>query len=132
MIFSCYFQRFYIPTSRQLKRVESTTRSPIYSHFSETITGASTIRAYREQTRFITKSDDLVDHNLVFYFASIASNRLVDFLCAHRAYCYGAVHLSMHLSVCRSIQLHQFPHNISNGFPAINLKFGIHSFLIGH
>ena len=70
-----FFQRFYIPTSRQLKRVESTTRSPIYTHFSETITGASTIRAYGEQKRFIEHSDDLVDHNLVFYFSSIASNR---------------------------------------------------------
>ena len=68
-------QRFYIPTSRQLKRIESTTRSPIYVHFSETVTGASTIRAYNVQRRFITTSMQQVDHNLVFYFSSIASNR---------------------------------------------------------
>ncbi|CAD5115099.1 DgyrCDS4110 [Dimorphilus gyrociliatus] len=70
-----FIQRFYIPTSRQLKRIESTTRSPIYVHFSETITGASTIRAYGVQSSFIKENDDKVDHNLKFYFSSIASNR---------------------------------------------------------
>lgn len=74
-----FVQRFYIPTSRQLKRIESTTRSPIYVNFSETITGASTIRAYGVQADFINKSDTLVDNNLIYYFSSIASNRWLGF-----------------------------------------------------
>lgn len=72
-------QRFYVPTSRQLKRIESTTRSPIYTHFSETISGASSIRAYGEQDRFKDLSDNMVDHNLAYYFYSIASNRYMNF-----------------------------------------------------
>ena len=74
-----HLQRFYIPTSRQLKRIESTTRSPIYVHFSETITGASTIRAYGVGQRFLGQSESLVDHNLAFYFGGIASNRWLGF-----------------------------------------------------
>ncbi|XP_071175209.1 multidrug resistance-associated protein 1-like isoform X4 [Mytilus edulis] len=68
-------QKFYIPTSRQLQRLESTTKSPIFNHFSETINGASTLRAYKEQPRFIQESLDRVDKNISFYFTKIASNR---------------------------------------------------------
>lgn len=62
-------------TSRQLKRLESTSRSPIYSHFGETITGAITIRAFNQQQLFITHSDSQVDENQVCYYPSIVSNR---------------------------------------------------------
>ncbi|KAK3596597.1 hypothetical protein CHS0354_020940 [Potamilus streckersoni] len=68
-------QRFYIPTSRQLKRIESTTRSPVYTHFGEILVGTSTVRAYGLTDRFITEAKEKVDHNQVFYFAGIASNR---------------------------------------------------------
>lgn len=70
-----FIQRIYIPTSRQLKRIESTTRSPIYVHFSETVTGTGTIRAFNKQVDFMDRSEALVDHNLVQYFGIIASNR---------------------------------------------------------
>ncbi|XP_070201853.1 multidrug resistance-associated protein 1-like [Littorina saxatilis] len=72
-------QRFYIPTSRQLKRLESTTRSPIFNHFSETITGSASIRAYKVESRFIDENKCKVDKNLVFYFSGIASNRWLGF-----------------------------------------------------
>ncbi|XP_041372529.1 multidrug resistance-associated protein 1-like [Gigantopelta aegis] len=74
-LFYWLIQRFYIPTSRQLKRIESVTRSPIYSHFSETVTGASTIRAFGASERFYQESQAKVDKNLVYYFSGIASNR---------------------------------------------------------
>ncbi|XP_060605432.1 multidrug resistance-associated protein 1-like [Ruditapes philippinarum] len=72
-------QRFYIPTSRQLKRLESKTRSPIYNNFSESLTGASVIRAFKVQDRFIQESEHRVDYNQEYSFASNTVNRWLGF-----------------------------------------------------
>ncbi|KAJ6639011.1 Multidrug resistance-associated protein 1, partial [Pseudolycoriella hygida] len=68
-------QRIYIAASRQLKRLSSVTRSPIYSHFGETLQGAHTIRAFAAQKRFIEESDERVDWNQASQFANIVANR---------------------------------------------------------
>ncbi|XP_050310916.1 multidrug resistance-associated protein 1 isoform X2 [Anthonomus grandis grandis] len=70
-----FIQRFYVATSRQLKRLESVSRSPIYSHFGETISGVHCIRAYGQQDRFIRESELKVDRNQICYYPSIVSNR---------------------------------------------------------
>ena len=62
-------QKMYLPTSRQLQRIESTTRSSVYSHFSETLSGVSTIRAFRKQKTFIMESNRRIDQNNVVTFA---------------------------------------------------------------
>ncbi|KAL3051995.1 hypothetical protein OYC64_002087 [Pagothenia borchgrevinki] len=70
-----FVQRFYVATSRQLKRLESVSRSPIYSHFSETVTGTSVIRAYGRHSAFVLMSDMKVDENQKCYYPGIVSNR---------------------------------------------------------
>lgn len=72
-----FLQRFYVCTSRQVKRIESVTRSPIYSHFAETINGAMTIRAFGVQQRFISESEYHVDNNQKAQFSFIVSNRWI-------------------------------------------------------
>ncbi|XP_067676731.1 multidrug resistance-associated protein 1-like isoform X1 [Haliotis asinina] len=79
LILYYFIQNFYIPTSCQLKRIESVTRSPVYIHFSETITGSSSIRAYGAVDRFIEESKKRVDKNQVFYFGGIVSNRWLSY-----------------------------------------------------
>ncbi|VFV41650.1 canalicular multispecific organic [Lynx pardinus] len=68
-------QRFYVATSRHLKRLDSVSRSPIYSHFSETVTGTSVIRAYGRSQDFKAISDAKVDTNMRSSYPYVASNR---------------------------------------------------------
>ncbi|OTF80397.1 hypothetical protein BLA29_005101, partial [Euroglyphus maynei] len=68
-------QRLYIASSRQLKRIESITRSPIYHHFAETVNGISSIRAYNVQEKFITECDRRLDTNSSSYYCSRVAAR---------------------------------------------------------
>ncbi|XP_067858105.1 canalicular multispecific organic anion transporter 1 [Heptranchias perlo] len=70
-----FIQRFYVTTSRQLRRLDSVTRSPIYSHFGETVTGLPVIRAYRHQARFLDQNEKIVDGNQKCVFPWIVANR---------------------------------------------------------
>ncbi|KAL5272231.1 hypothetical protein ACHWQZ_G000445 [Mnemiopsis leidyi] len=68
-------QRLYIPTSRQLKRLESVSRSPIYNQFGETLMGLPSIRAYGKKENFIKYNQGLVDDNVRSFYLNMMSNR---------------------------------------------------------
>ncbi|KAL2282719.1 hypothetical protein FJTKL_10350 [Diaporthe vaccinii] len=70
-----WIQKYYLRTSRELKRLDSVSRSPIYAHFQESLGGISTIRAYRQQLRFERENEWRVDSNLKAFFPSISANR---------------------------------------------------------
>lgn len=70
-----WVQRYYLRTSRELKRLDSVSRSPIYAHFQESLGGITTIRAYQQQQRFALENEWRVDANLRAYFPSINANR---------------------------------------------------------
>ncbi|KAG7125047.1 Metal resistance protein YCF1 like [Verticillium longisporum] len=70
-----WIQRYYLRTSRELKRLDSVSRSPIYAHFQESLGGVSTIRAYRQQQRFELENEWRVDSNLKAFYPSISANR---------------------------------------------------------
>ncbi|XP_072025399.1 ATP-binding cassette sub-family C member 9-like [Amphiura filiformis] len=58
-----YLQRYFIRSSRELQRLDSITRSPVYAHFSETLGGLPTIRAYGEEERFFNTLLEKIDIN---------------------------------------------------------------------
>ncbi|KRX46631.1 Multidrug resistance-associated protein 1 [Trichinella murrelli] len=70
-----FLQKIYIRSSRQLKRIESVTRSPVYSHFQESLTGAAVIRAFQVQERFIFESERRLDENQTSFYQNEVSNR---------------------------------------------------------
>jgi ATP-binding cassette subfamily C (CFTR/MRP) protein 1 len=69
------YQKYYLRTSRELKRLDSVSKSPIYAHFQESLGGITTIRAYRQQNRFIQENEWRMDANTRAYFPSISANR---------------------------------------------------------
>uniref|UniRef100_A0A1J3GMA5 ABC-type xenobiotic transporter n=4 Tax=Noccaea caerulescens TaxID=107243 RepID=A0A1J3GMA5_NOCCA len=48
-------QFFYRSTSRELRRLDSVSRSPIYASFTETLDGSSTIRAFKSEKHFVAR-----------------------------------------------------------------------------
>mmetsp|Transcript_9777 Transcript_9777/g.10517 ORF Transcript_9777/g.10517 Transcript_9777/m.10517 type:complete len:479 (+) Transcript_9777:1-1437(+) len=74
VIFYYMAQKYYIKTSRELTRIESTARSPIYALFSETLDGITTIRAYQAEKRLIAKNHRLLDNNQKAYFLNFSAN----------------------------------------------------------
>ncbi|NWW10452.1 MRP1 protein, partial [Oreocharis arfaki] len=68
-------QRYYIASSRQIRRLAGASQSPVISHFSETLAGRSTIRAFGHQERFISKNNNVVYENLVCSYNNLISNR---------------------------------------------------------
>lgn len=52
IILYVYIARYFMKTSRELKRLESVCRSPVLSHISETLDGLDTIRSRGRQREF--------------------------------------------------------------------------------
>ena len=75
VLFFFIVQRIYIVTSRQIKRLYSVSKSPIFSHFAETVAGAETIRAFKQNERFVRESEEKVKQNVQSYYPSMISNR---------------------------------------------------------
>ena len=55
------FSLYYRASARELKRLDAILRSSLYAHFSESLTGLATIRAYGETERFRKESQDRVN-----------------------------------------------------------------------
>uniref|UniRef100_A0A803YBS7 ATP binding cassette subfamily C member 10 n=1 Tax=Meleagris gallopavo TaxID=9103 RepID=A0A803YBS7_MELGA len=71
-------QRYYRRTSRELKRLYSVTLSPIYTHFSETLSGLSSIRAMRATQRFELENELRLEQNQRCLFASNTAMQWLD------------------------------------------------------
>ncbi|OMO75049.1 hypothetical protein CCACVL1_16349 [Corchorus capsularis] len=66
---------YYQSTSREVKRLDSITRSPIYAQFGEALNGLSSIRAYKAYDRIASVNGKSMDNNIRFTLANTSSNR---------------------------------------------------------
>ena len=58
---------------RYLQRLDAILRSSLYSHFSETLSGIATIRAYGEEDRFYKENRDLVNIENRAYWMTVTN-----------------------------------------------------------
>nr|QGP74117.1 ABCC transporter [Sedum alfredii] len=66
---------YYQSTSRELKRLDSVSMSPIYAQFGEALNGSSSIRAYQAYDRMTHIIGMCMDNNIRFGLASTSANR---------------------------------------------------------
>ncbi|XP_056122936.1 multidrug resistance-associated protein 4 [Rhinichthys klamathensis goyatoka] len=70
-----FLRRYFLRTSRDVKRIESTTRSPVFSHLSSSLQGLWTIRAFKAEERFQQSFDAHQDLHSEAWFLFLATSR---------------------------------------------------------
>lgn len=62
-------------TAREVKRLDSISRSPVYAQFGEALNGLSTIRAYKAYDRMAAINGKSMDNNIRFTLVTMSGNR---------------------------------------------------------
>ena len=70
--------QYYRGAARDTNRIQSVNNSPMLAHFSETLGGLATIRAFERQRHFMSDNRLLIDHAMQPYFASQTVRRWMD------------------------------------------------------
>ncbi|XP_075043661.1 ATP-binding cassette sub-family C member 8 isoform X3 [Mixophyes fleayi] len=79
LVITCYFiQKYFRVASRDLQQLEDSTQLPLLAHFSETVEGLTTIRAFRYEARFRHKLLALTDSNNIASLFLTAANRWLE------------------------------------------------------
>ncbi|EGZ18266.1 multidrug resistance protein ABC superfamily [Phytophthora sojae] len=67
--------RIYQSSARELKRLDSTSRSPFLNLVSETISGIETVRSYKMVEQFSAHCEELLNNNAKFFLLFQSSSR---------------------------------------------------------
>ncbi|XP_073420400.1 ATP-binding cassette sub-family C member 8 isoform X2 [Dendrobates tinctorius] len=79
LVITCYFiQKHFRVAARDLQQLEDSTQLPLLAHFSETVEGLTTIRAFRYEIRFRQKLLELTDSNNIASLFLTAANRWLE------------------------------------------------------
>jgi len=77
--FFAYYRRAFVRTAREVKRLDATTRSPLYAEVSASLVGAKTIRAFQAAPFVERKFLRLLDENGKCNYLFLVLNRWLGF-----------------------------------------------------
>eukprot|EP01038_Epipyxis_sp_PR26KG_P008717 gene8717-11778_t len=79
IFFTLWVSKQYLHISRELKRLESIKKSPVFVLFSETLLGLPVIRAFRQEQRFLSECFRRIDELHACHLYLWLSNRWLNF-----------------------------------------------------
>lgn len=79
MLYFAKLRSYYLRSSREVKRLEAASRSPIYSYFGEVLDGLVVIRAFGVQPQFRSQFGSRVNANTRAFFQFLATSRWLGF-----------------------------------------------------
>ncbi|XP_054828142.1 ATP-binding cassette sub-family C member 8 isoform X4 [Eublepharis macularius] len=115
----CYFiQKYFRVASRDLQQLDDSTQLPLLSHFSETVEGLTTIRAFRYETRFKQKILEYTDSNNIASLFLTAANRWLEVRMEYIGAC--VVLIAAVASITNSLYNH-----LSSGLVGLGLTYAL-------
>ncbi|CAI0449812.1 unnamed protein product [Linum tenue] len=110
-------RKYYFSSAKEFMRINGTTKSYVANHLAESVAGAITIRAFRQEERFFAKNLDLIDKNASPFFHSFTANEwLIQRLETMSAAVLASAALCMVLLP---------PGTFSSGFIGMALSYGL-------
>lgn len=77
--FLVYLRTYYVRTGREIKRLESSSKSPIYNYISETMNGRAVLRANQLESVLVKQFTDLEDNHSSVYLLTIRTRQWLQF-----------------------------------------------------
>uniref|UniRef100_A0A670I6L3 ATP binding cassette subfamily C member 8 n=1 Tax=Podarcis muralis TaxID=64176 RepID=A0A670I6L3_PODMU len=115
----CYFiQKYFRVASRDLQQLDDSTQLPLLSHFSETVEGLTTIRAFRYESRFKQKLLEYTDSNNIASLFLTAANRWLEVRMEYIGAC--VVLIAAVASITKSLY-----DNLSSGLVGLGLTYAL-------
>ncbi|TPX66991.1 hypothetical protein SpCBS45565_g04133 [Spizellomyces sp. 'palustris'] len=97
-----FVQGLYRNAARELKRLESLARSPLFGHFSESLNGLPTLRAYSAASRFVVRADTFLDEanrpSLIKYYVNAWVALRMEILCGFICFMVATLGLAFRIS----------------------------------
>ncbi|XP_063053419.1 ATP-binding cassette sub-family C member 8 [Engraulis encrasicolus] len=116
---ACYFfQKYFRVASRDLQQLEDSTQLPLLAHFSETVEGLTTIRAFRYEARFRQKVLEFTDANNIASLFLTAANRWLEVRMEYIGACIVLIAAVASITKCMYEQL-------STGLVGLGLTYAL-------